>query len=143
MVRLKKYSFPTLVKSASVSGNGDWVDAFELTFTESDFTTPIDPTQARIGTRLYVGVTFSGVNIPLKWYINECTVNKVVQQGEQSFPDVMIIKDSCYSEFFTAGFAGANNANNDKMARTISKFQEGSFEPTLAFYSPTDLVLVA
>ena len=108
------------VNNGAFTGTGTWDNAFDLMFTESDFTTELAASSSRVvGDQLYVAVTFSGTNVPLTWYVNECSVIS----GSR---EIVIVRDSCYSEFVRAAFGGTvtSNADVDKKVTTVSTFQE-------------------
>lgn len=111
------------VIDATIIGQGNWDDAFTLRFTTSNYNTAMNPASNTIGDTLYASVSFSGSNIPLQWFVSDCTVLGGVQGSLQ------VVKDSCYAEVVNAMFGGtrSGNENNNKRVTTKSNFQYNSF----------------
>ena len=111
------------VTTASVVGEGNWLNAFNIAFTESDYSTPFALTDARIGDTFYVAVNFVATSVPVSWFVTECSIEKV-----GSDISVKIVKNTCYSEVIQTGYGGArtSDASADKIVTSQSKFQERS-----------------
>lgn len=111
------------VNSGALNYYGNWANAFSLIFTEADYTTQMNPAQNVIGRTLYAAVNFSGLNVPLWWYVNDCSVI-----GPSS-TELRIVANSCYSEFVNGRWGGANTADvdADKKVQTTSTFSYTSF----------------
>jgi len=110
------------VNSGAITATGNWNNAFDLKFTESDYTTLMNPKLNVIGNILYAAVNFSGLNVPLRWYISDCTVS-----GGGS--TLQIVSNTCYAEFVNAKYGGAvtNDPDADKQVTSSSRFQYNSF----------------
>jgi len=100
---------------------GNWENAFEIQFTQSDYRTPTDSRMKNtIGRVLYAVVNFNFWNVPVRWYVKECSVI-----GSR---ELVIVKNSCYSEFVGAGFGGNDEGDlTNKLATWQSRFQYKSF----------------
>ena len=111
------------VTSANVVGEGNWDNAFNIVFTESDYSTPMAPANAEIGSTYYVAVNFVATTVPVSWFLDDCRIEKI---GSDSY--LKIIKDSCYSEIIQTGYGGdrTSDASSDKIVTSQSKFQEWS-----------------
>lgn len=111
------------VIDATIVGTGDWAGAFALEFTNSNYNALMNPDSATIGDTLYARVTFSGVDVPLQWFVSDCTVTEGVAGSLQ------VVKDSCYAEVVNAFFGGntSGNENNNKRVTSVSRFQYNSF----------------
>jgi len=109
------------VNDGAIEYEGNWENAFEIVFTENDYTTAMDSRMKNtIGRVLYAAVNFNGLNVPLRWYVKDC---KVIGSRE-----LVIVSNSCYSEFVNAKYGGTiNNDPADKLVATQSRFQYNSF----------------
>ena len=107
---------------AVTTGQGTWEESFDLSYYTEDFSRKLTTLTGNLGDTLYARVTFSGNNIPLEWFVKECTL----EEDSYEVYEVNIIEDSCYSEFLGVKFRaddGFQGHWKNKIVKSTSSFQ--------------------